>query len=66
MNALSSTASFWPCARVRFFNVIPEIDVFMEDGSTKEEWKMMAETKKILDPKIKLTATCVRRPCPIC
>jgi aspartate-semialdehyde dehydrogenase len=42
------------------FNVIPEIDVFMEDGSTKEEWKMMAETKKILDPKIKLTATCVR------
>ena len=38
------------------FNVIPHIDVFMEDGSTKEEWKMMAETKKILDPKIKLTA----------
>ena len=34
----------------------------MEDGSTKEEWKMMAETKKILDPKIKLTATCVRVP----
>ena len=44
------------------FNVIPEIDVFMEDGSTKEEWKMMMETKKILDPKIKLTATCVRVP----
>ncbi len=44
------------------FNVIPEIDVFMEDGSTKEEWKMMAETKKILDPAIKLTATCVRVP----
>src|SRR5271154_1454535 len=44
------------------FNVIPEIDVFMEDGSTKEEWKMVAETKKILDPKIKLTATCVRVP----
>jgi aspartate-semialdehyde dehydrogenase len=44
------------------FNVIPEIDVFMEDGYTKEEWKMMAETKKILDPKIKLTATCVRVP----
>jgi aspartate-semialdehyde dehydrogenase len=42
------------------FNVIPHIDVFMEDGYTKEEWKMMAETKKILDPKIKLTATCVR------
>ncbi len=44
------------------FNVIPEIDVFMEDGYTKEEWKMVAETKKILDPKIKLTATCVRVP----
>jgi aspartate-semialdehyde dehydrogenase len=44
------------------FNVIPHIDVFMEDGSTKEEWKMMAETKKILDPKIKLTVTCVRVP----
>jgi len=44
------------------FNVIPHIDVFMEDGYTKEEWKMMAETKKMLDPKIKLTATCVRVP----
>jgi aspartate-semialdehyde dehydrogenase len=44
------------------FNVIPHIDVFMEDGQTKEEWKMMVETKKILDPKIKLTATCVRVP----
>ena len=44
------------------FNVIPQIDVFMEDGYTKEEWKMMVETKKILDPKIKLTATCVRVP----
>jgi len=44
------------------FNVIPHIDVFMEDGYTKEEWKMMVETKKILDPKIKLTATCVRVP----
>jgi aspartate-semialdehyde dehydrogenase len=44
------------------FNVIPHIDVFMEDGSTKEEWKMVAETKKILDPKIKLVATCVRVP----
>ena len=44
------------------FNVIPQIDVFMEDGFTKEEWKMMAETKKILDPKILLTATCVRVP----
>ena len=44
------------------FNVIPHIDVFMEDGSTKEEWKMVAETKKMLDPKIKLSATCVRVP----
>jgi len=44
------------------FNAIPHIDVFMEDGSTKEEWKMMVETKKILDPAIKLTATCVRVP----
>jgi aspartate-semialdehyde dehydrogenase len=44
------------------FNVIPQIDVFMDDGSTKEEWKMVAETKKMLDPKIKLTATCVRVP----
>jgi len=44
------------------FNVIPHIDVFMEDGFTKEEWKMMAETKKILDTKIRLTATCVRVP----
>jgi aspartate-semialdehyde dehydrogenase len=44
------------------FNLIPHIDVFMEDGYTKEEWKMMAETKKILDPSIKLTATCVRVP----
>ncbi len=44
------------------FNCIPHIDVFMEDGYTKEEWKMVAETKKILDPKIKLTATCVRVP----
>jgi aspartate-semialdehyde dehydrogenase len=44
------------------FNVIPQIDVFLDDGSTKEEWKMVAETKKILDPKIKVTATCVRVP----
>ncbi|MBY6240912.1 aspartate-semialdehyde dehydrogenase [Methylosinus sp. Sm6] len=44
------------------FNLIPQIDVFMEDGFTKEEWKMMAETKKILDSKIKLVATCVRVP----
>jgi aspartate-semialdehyde dehydrogenase len=44
------------------FNVIPHIDSFMEDGSTKEEWKMVAETKKIIDPSIKVTATCVRVP----
>ena len=44
------------------FNLIPQIDVFMEDGFTKEEWKMVVETKKMLDPKIKLTATCVRVP----
>src|SRR3546814_1758389 len=41
------------------FNVIPHIDKFLDDGSTKEEWKMVVETKKILDPKIKVTATCV-------
>jgi aspartate-semialdehyde dehydrogenase len=44
------------------FNVIPQIDVFMEDGSTKEEWKMAVETKKILDPAIEVSATCVRVP----
>jgi aspartate-semialdehyde dehydrogenase len=44
------------------FNVIPHIDVFMDDGFTKEEWKMSAETKKILDPNIELVATCVRVP----
>jgi aspartate-semialdehyde dehydrogenase len=44
------------------FNVIPHIDAFMEDGYTKEEWKMMVETKKILDPAIRVTATCVRVP----
>jgi len=44
------------------FNCIPHVDVFMEDGYTREEWKMVAETKKILDPRIKLTATCVRVP----
>ncbi len=44
------------------FNVIPHIDVFMDDGQTKEEWKMVVETKKILDPAIKVTATCVRVP----
>ncbi len=44
------------------FNVIPHIDSFMEDGTTKEEWKMVAETKKIIDTSIKVTATCVRVP----
>ncbi len=44
------------------FNVIPHIDSFLDDGSTKEEWKMVVETKKILDRKIKVTATCVRVP----
>ena len=44
------------------FNVIPQIDVFMDDGSTREEWKMVVETKKILDPKIRVIATCVRVP----
>jgi aspartate-semialdehyde dehydrogenase len=44
------------------FNVIPQIDSFMDDGVTKEEWKMKVETKKILDPKIEVEATCVRVP----
>ena len=44
------------------FNVIPQCDVFLDDGFTKEEWKLVVETKKILDPSIKLTATCVRVP----
>ena len=44
------------------FNVIPHIDAFMEDGSTKEEWKMVVETRKILDPDIAVQATCVRVP----
>ena len=44
------------------FNVIPQIDVFMDGGDTKEEWKMKSEIKKILDPAIRLTATCVRVP----
>ena len=44
------------------FNVIPQIDAFMEDGTTREEWKMVAETKKIMDRSIKVTATCVRVP----
>ncbi len=44
------------------YNVIPHIDEFMEDGYTKEEWKVLAETKKMLDPKIKVTCTAVRVP----
>jgi aspartate-semialdehyde dehydrogenase len=48
------------------FNCIPHIDRFLDDGSTKEEWKMVVETKKILDPKIKVTATCVRVPVFVC
>jgi aspartate-semialdehyde dehydrogenase len=44
------------------FNVIPQVDIFLDDGQTKEEWKMVAEIKKILDKSIKLTATCVRVP----
>src|SRR4030095_6040498 len=44
------------------FNVIPHIDSFLEDGSTKEEWKMVVETKKILGSSIKVSATCVRVP----
>jgi aspartate-semialdehyde dehydrogenase len=44
------------------FNVIPQAGDFLEDGSTTEEWKLMVETKKILDPKIKVSATCVRVP----
>ena len=56
-----------PVVKERFtkqiaFNCIPHIDVFLDDGSTKEEWKMVVETKKILDPAIKVSATCVRIP----
>jgi aspartate-semialdehyde dehydrogenase len=56
-----------PVVKERFtkqiaFNVIPHIDTFMEDGATREEWKMVAETKKILDPAIRVAATCVRVP----
>ena len=46
----------------RSFNCIPQIDVFMDDGQTKEEWKMRVETQKILDPRIEVIATCVRVP----
>lgn len=55
-----SEAVFYP--KQIAFNVIPHIDDFLDDGSTKEEWKMVVETKKILDPRIKVTATCVRVP----
>ena len=56
-----------PIERTRFtkqiaFNCIPHIDVFMPDGATKEEWKMAVETRKILDPNIAVSATCVRVP----
>ena len=59
MNA-SPTPSVYP--KQIAFNVIPQIDDFMDDGMTKEEWKMVAETKKILDPSIKICANCVRVP----
>ena len=59
MNELAKSENF---TKQIAFNVIPHIDDFMEDGSTKEEWKMMVETKKILDPKIRVSATCVRVP----
>ncbi|NJC06148.1 aspartate-semialdehyde dehydrogenase [Sphingomonas kaistensis] len=56
----SAESAFYP--KQIAFNVIPHIDDFLDDGSTKEEWKMVVETKKILDPRIKVTATCVRVP----
>jgi aspartate-semialdehyde dehydrogenase len=59
MNELIQPAKF---TKQIAFNVIPHIDKFMDDGSTKEEWKMVVETKKILDPKIAVVATCVRVP----
>jgi aspartate-semialdehyde dehydrogenase len=59
MNAKKEPAKF---TKQIAFNVIPHIDVFMDDGSTKEEWKMVNETKKILDPAIAVHATCVRVP----
>jgi len=59
---VSDTVESHAFPRRMAFNLIPQIDAFMEDGSTKEEWKMMVETKKILDPKVKLAATCVRVP----
>ena len=62
-----SATTIWAVERKKFtkqiaFNVIPHIDVFMDDGSTKEEWKMQVETRKILDPDIAVAATCVRVP----
>lgn len=59
MNREKSNPAF---AKSIAFNVIPQIDSFMEDGSTKEEWKIVVETKKILDPAISIIATCVRVP----
>ncbi|MBI2233851.1 MAG: aspartate-semialdehyde dehydrogenase [Micavibrio aeruginosavorus] len=59
MNATPNPSEF---TKQIAFNVIPQIDVFMDDGMTKEEWKMVAETKKILDPAIKVCANCVRVP----
>jgi aspartate-semialdehyde dehydrogenase len=59
MNELANPEQF---TKQIAFNVIPHIDVFMDDGSTKEEWKMVVETKKILDPSIAVSATCVRVP----
>ena len=59
MNTAPSPAEF---KKQIAFNVIPQIDSFMDDHTTKEEWKMMVETKKILDPKIKVCASCVRVP----
>jgi len=54
------------CSKQIAFNVIPQIDVFMDDGATREEWKMRVETRKILDPDIEVAATCVRVPVFVC
>ena len=70
MNCLNQTRAFFatgPIEANKFtkriaFNCIPHIDIFMEDGSTREEWKLATETRKLIDPKIKLTATAVRVP----
>lgn len=60
MNDLGKRPTVFP--KTIAFNVIPQIDTFMDDGSTKEEWKMRVETQKILDPEIEVIATCVRVP----